>query len=241
MTRQDRAYTLALVHEMLRRFEEDWDRVDGNPTVQWISSVMISLTTCLGGMRGYEAVWTNLAALIHDLEMCELEEEPKGVGWPIVGRFKAEGGGIGGHVIPIAATTNSGIEFYKWAQRFVTILMEHGRSEGWAFADKDGERANASSYRKVIFDKIIEIQEERPDLVDPSIEVYEAYGIQRSGRRFFDTECLIAGVKKSDIEAQCRWIQDRTAKGIPVSRDMVACYSEFRHLRPVLLQPSQAL
>ena len=82
---------------------------------------------------------------------------------------------------------------------------------------------------------------DRPDLVDPSVEVYEAYGIQRSGRRFFDTECQIAGVSKSDIEAQCRWIQDRAAKGIPVPKDMVACYSDYRHMRPVLLRPSQAL
>ena len=140
MTRQDKAYTLALVHEMLNRFEQDWEKCDGQPSVKWISAVMLFLTTCLGGMRGYEVVWTDLAALIHDVEMCEMEENPKGVGWPIVGRFKAEGGGIGGHVIPIASVTKSGINFYKWAQRFVYILIENGMTEGWAFVREDGER-----------------------------------------------------------------------------------------------------
>jgi hypothetical protein len=67
-------------------------------------------------MRGYEVVWTDLAALHHDIQRCEFEEDYTGVGWPLVGRFKMEGGSVGGHLIPIAGTTKSGVEFFKWAQ-----------------------------------------------------------------------------------------------------------------------------
>ena len=241
-TRQDRAYTLPLLHEMVRRCEDHWEESDGEPTLTWISAVMFLLASCLGGMRGYEVVWADLSALIHDVEKADSsDEEPDGVGWPIVGRFKAEGGGIGGHVIPIAARTNSGLEFFKWTQRFVRIVVEHGRTEGWAFARDDGSRASARDYREVIFGLLEDIQEERPDLIEPECDVHDAFGIQRSGRRFFDTECRLRGVKKEDIEAQCRWIKDRQARGVPVPRDMVELYSEFRHLCPVLLRPSQAL
>lgn len=239
--RQDKAYTLEVLHELLRRFESEWYDMEGEVTMHWISGVMFLLTSCLGGMRGYEVVWTDLAALIHDIERCEEDGIEEGVGWPIVGRFKAEGGGIGGHIIPIAGVTKSGIDFFKWTQRFVRLHLDHGRSEGWAFVSSTGERAKAAEYREMIFDKLVSIQEERPDLIDPIVDVYESYGVQRSGRRFFDTECRIRGVKAKDIEAQCRWIRDRAAKGIPAPRDMVDCYTEYKHMRKVLLRPSQAL
>jgi hypothetical protein len=148
MTRQDRAYSLALIHEHLRHFEAEWERQQAADDIDpiWVSAVMFLLTSSLGGMRGYEVVWTDLAALYHDIQRCELEEDYTGVGWPLVGRFKMEGGGAGGHVIPIAGTTKSGIEFFKWAQRFVFVITANGRTTGWAFARPNGTRAKASDY-----------------------------------------------------------------------------------------------
>jgi hypothetical protein len=47
-----------------------------------------------------------------------------------MGHFKAEGGGMGCHVIPIAETTNSGLKFFKWLQRFVRRLASKGHVNG---------------------------------------------------------------------------------------------------------------
>ena len=241
MTRQDRAYTMDVVHKMIQLFEEDWESCDGEPEMLWISAVTFFLTSCLGGMRGFEVVWTDLGALLYEIAKLEEEEDTSGIGWPIVGRFKAEGGGIGGHIIPIAGMTSSGINFFKWAQRFAYACRKAKRVVGWAFVNSKGKRAEASDYRDIIFEKLQLIQETRPDLIDPMIDVYDSYGIQRSGRRFFDTECKLRGVPKEDIEDQCRWIKDRKAKGVPVPRDMVDCYAEYRHLREALLRCSRAL
>ena len=243
MSRQDRAYSLELVHELLDRFESEWERQQEAEEIDlhWLSAVVFLLASCLGGMRGYEVVWADLAGLIHDISRSEQEEDYSAVGWPIVGRFKMEGGGIGGHVIPIAGTTKSGIEFFKWAQRFCFVLADNGRSQGWAFARPNGSRAKAADYKAVIFSELERIQDERPDLIDPAVNVWEDYGIQRSGRRFFDTACRLRGVSKQDIEAQCRWMRDRQARGNPVPRDMVDCYTEYRLMKPVLLRPSLAL
>ena len=243
MSRQDRAYSLELIHELLTRFELEWERQQeqGEINLIWLSAVMFLLVSSFGGMRGYEVVWTDLAALLHDVSRCENEEDFTGVGWPLVGRFKMEGGGFGGHVIPIAGTTKSGVEFFKWTQRFCFTLVTSGRTSGWAFARKNGDRAKASDYRKVIFSELERIQEEREDLIDPKIEIWEDFGIQRSGRRFFDTACRLRGVSKLDIEAQCRWMKDRQARGVPVARDMVDCYTEYRLMKPALLRPSLAL
>jgi hypothetical protein len=172
---------------------------------------MFLLVSSFGGTRGYEVVWVDLVALLHDIKQCELEEDFTGVGWPLVGGFKMEGGGIGGHMIPIASITKSGVEFFKWAQRFAFVLKSRDRTSGWAFAQPKGDRAKASDYRDIIFTELEEIQNERPDLIDPQVEVWEDFGIQHSGWRFFDTTCRLRGVSKSDIEAQCCWMKDRQA------------------------------
>ena len=243
MSRQDRAYSLEVIHEMLERFEAEWCRQQelDDVDIHWLSAVMFLLVSSFGGMRGYEVVWTDLAALLHDIERCENEEDYSGIGWPLVGRFKMEGGGVGGHVIPIAGLTKSGVNFFAWAQRFGFTLLKTGRKSGWAFARKNGDRAKASDYRAIIFGELEQIQNERPDLIDSSVDIWEDYGIQRSGRRFFDTACRLRGVSKSDIEAQCRWMKDRQARGNPVARDMVDCYTEYRLMKPALLRPSLAL
>jgi len=54
MSCQDQAYSLDLVHVMLERFEEEWDRqidLDEGVNIYWLSAVMFFLTSCFGGMR----------------------------------------------------------------------------------------------------------------------------------------------------------------------------------------------
>jgi hypothetical protein len=72
MTRQDRAYSLEVIHELLNRFEVEWDRQQSIHEIdsEWVSAVMFLLVSSFGGMRGYEVVWTDLAALLHDIERC---------------------------------------------------------------------------------------------------------------------------------------------------------------------------
>ena len=54
--------------------------------------VMSLLVSCLGGMRGYGVVWTDLGALKYNMEYCESVCNETAVSWPVVGRFKARGG-----------------------------------------------------------------------------------------------------------------------------------------------------
>ena len=91
-------------------------------------------------MPGFKVVWTNLAALRCNLEHCEATEDESAVSWPVVGRFKAELGVAGCHMIPIAGTTDSGIRVFAWVQRFLLILARAGHEEGWAFRRPDGTR-----------------------------------------------------------------------------------------------------
>ena len=78
--------------------------IDDDMSTDTMCLCMFLLLTCLGGMHGFEAVWTNLAALCHDVEYCEDLEDYSAVAWPIVGRFKSHDGIAGCYMIPIAGT-----------------------------------------------------------------------------------------------------------------------------------------
>jgi hypothetical protein len=149
---------------------------------------MFLLVLSLGGMQGFEVVWTNLAALCYDMSYCEAAEDETAVSWPIVGGFKARHGVLDCYMIPIAGVTRSGIQFFVWTQRFIRRLAREGFEDGWAFRRMDGSRAKASDYQNNIFCKL-EIIQARTSLIDPGCSIWDEYGIQRSGRRFFTTRC----------------------------------------------------
>ena len=144
----------------------------------------------------------------------------------------------GCHMIPIAGTTDHGIEAFKWAQRFVVILSKAGYEDGWAFRRADGSRAVAGDYRENIFGKLQQIQA-TTTLIDPECNVWEDYGIQRSGRRFLTSHATNMGVPPHDLELQMRWSTDRAVGEQTVHRSMVHTYSEIRNMKKSLLRPSQ--
>ena len=41
-----------------------------------------------------------------------------------------------------------------------------------------------ANYREMIFENLVTIQEECPDLIDLIVDVYESYGVQHLGFRF---------------------------------------------------------
>ena len=109
---QDRAYTIDIVLALLEMYEVEWKEHRYQMPLVSMYSVMLLLITCLGGMRGYEAVWTDLSALRYDMAQCCARDDESAVSWPIVGRFKARNGVLDCFMIPIAGTTQSGIKFF---------------------------------------------------------------------------------------------------------------------------------
>ena len=103
------------------------------------------------------------------------------------------GGVAGCYMIPIAGTTASSIHFFTWTQKFVCQLLVSGISGGWAFQRSDGSRAFASNYRNDTFSKLETLQG-TTTLIDPKCNIWDDYGVQRSGRRLFTTHCINMGV-----------------------------------------------
>jgi hypothetical protein len=111
---------------------------------------------------------------------------------------------------------------------------------GWAFTKPDGTRALAADYKNNLFTKLEEIQQ-TTNLIDPACNVWRDFGTQRSGRRWFTTECANKGVPKHEVERQCHWSTDRSNGERTVQRSMIHTYSEMRNMKEALIRPSKSL
>jgi hypothetical protein len=94
---------------------------------------MFLLVSCLGGMQGFEVVWTDLAALRYDVAHCKSAKDDLAVSWPIVGWFKGCHGILDCYMIPIAGVMNLGIQFFNWTQWFLRRLGREGFEDDWVF------------------------------------------------------------------------------------------------------------
>ena len=237
---QDRAYSIDIVLYIINMFEEQFQEQGYNIPLSDMEAAMFFMISCFGGFRGYETVWTDLAALRYDVQYSEDQDDPA-VAWPVTGRFKNEHGVWGHYYIPIAGVTGSGVCIFDWTQRFIARLEIANRVDGWAFRKPDGHtRAKAADYADNLFKKLEHIQD-TTNLIDQRCEVRNDYGMQRSGRRFFDTECINQKVAKLDIEFQCRWSTDRANGNRSVHRSMVHTYAEIRNMKTTLIRPSRTI
>ena len=143
---QDKAYTIQVLLKLVSMFKAEWNDLGMDIPLESICACVFLLLTCLGGMRGYEAVWTDLATLRYDVAYCESMDDYSAVSWPIVGRFKAHDRVDGCYMIPIAGTTTSGITFFTWTQCFICCLGVECLTNGWAFRRPDGTRALAGDF-----------------------------------------------------------------------------------------------
>jgi hypothetical protein len=221
---QDRAYTFQIIHALLQTYEEEWNNPEKEMPLKKLCSCMFLLVSSLGGMRGFEVMWTDLAALRYDLEYCEDIGNTSAVSWPIMGHFKAHNGLLCCYMIPIAGKTNLGIKFFEWTQRFVGQLASMGRVDGWAFQRPDGTRVKAAEYMDDIYRHLEDVQA-ATSLIDPLCDVCADFGAQRSGRPHI-------------IELQYRWQTDRAKGERSVNRSMIHLYSEVRNMKTTLIQPS---
>ena len=133
-----------------------------------------------------------------------------------------------------------GIPFFRWAQRFVCKLSSLGREDGWAFKRPDGTHALASWYRNNIFRKL-EVIQATTLLIEPGCKIWDAYGVQRSGRRFFTTQCIITKVPPHMIELQAQWSVDHVKGKGTVHQTMMQTYAEVRNMKETLKVPSESM
>ena len=96
---QDRAYSIEIMHKLLELFESEWEDLGFNMAAHDLSACMLLLVSCLGGMRGFEVLWTDLGTLRCVIEYCEFRDNDSAVSWHIIGRFKGKDGKLSCYIL----------------------------------------------------------------------------------------------------------------------------------------------
>jgi hypothetical protein len=154
-------------------------------------------------------------------------EDPPHVIVALLGRFKGEIG-ENYHLLPIVTKTASGIDNMKWIGRLVNELTSRGVNDGPLFRDFNNQRIKAHSLESTFFDRLEQIQAMRPDLISPSDDVIEDYGIYRSFRRGSTSEATNKGLPPEVIDLNNRWRKFHKAGASRPTLAMRDHYSDVR-------------
>jgi hypothetical protein len=141
------------------------------------------LTYC-GSFCGFETP----KVVLSDLKTLSPEESqenakrgnlvPPHVSLPLQGRFKARSQEMKKRIIDIVWETRPGLQPGIWTLRLIHALEALGVTNGWAY-QREGRQMMMLEFSEELFELLLEIQKDRPDLIASDIDVLEAFGMAR--------------------------------------------------------------
>jgi hypothetical protein len=209
--RQDLAISIGLMLELMRRFEEDYEagEQDGRPLRTIAEHATYCVLTFCASFRGWETPKILLSYLREFSLNARTGDTPMGiephVALPLAGKFKLRGNMDQNVLVFVAEETKSGLKPRLWVDRLIRVLENEGVTSGWAFQQPDGSQTKMSDFNELVFEKLLEIQEIRPDVIAPELDVTEVIGLARSFRRGAVSQAGNQGVSESDINWMNRW------------------------------------
>ena len=99
---------------------------------------------------------------------------------------------------------------------------------GPLFRNSHGQRTKASDVEPRFFDRLEHVQVIRPDLIPPTDDVVEEYGIYRSFRRGSTSEATNQGLPPEVIDMNYRWRKFHRAGASRPALSMRDHYSDVR-------------
>jgi hypothetical protein len=185
----------------------------------WVSVGAYSVLCFVASLRGNEGFLLDLYGLRLYLDEGRNHATKPHVVAPLLGRFKNELGERY-HLFLLASETASGLKPREWLERLVAVRFEEGRVQGPAFCDENGRMEYSRTYEELFLEVLLEIQEERPDLIPESVDISD-HGLSRSWRRSSTSAAVALGLEDSDIDFMNRWRTVESARGRrPVFRAM---------------------
>ncbi len=228
---------LAFQEELERKWREE------QLTKQRIQLAMIgaySLIAFGGSFRGHEVFLVDTFGLVKYAQKRLVERGQEFVIVPLLGRNKTENADRY-HRTPLALQSASGLEFGRWVSRLADAKKMQGLSHGPAFSDDRQRVIDPRWLETEILDRFRFIQEKRPTVIPPEVQVYEEFGISRSFRRGATTEARNQKVSENVINLMNRWRNFEKAGGKQPRMKMQDHYSDIALMIPSLLRFSQAL
>ena len=233
--KQDMSVLIEVMLALMNMLETDYlSAEDEGERLSIALMTMFCIASFCGGLRGEEVPMADLGEFV--------KHAPKGndstlphIVLPLLGRFKGEKGEKH-HLLPLAAVTESGLEPRKWGLRVISGYQHFGISSGPIWRNKKGKQGKISDWEGPILDKIKEVQDSHPTLIDPSVVVHDEYGLSRSFRRGSNTHLRNKNlVNVQDIvEDNNRWRKFDKAQGRMPGMGMSDYYTEIRQAMPRL-------
>jgi hypothetical protein len=173
--------SIQMMKEYLDHLERKWLLMNENAERDLLCAVGAYLAMLYAAsLRGNEGFMLDLFGLRqHSVKgKPDLDDPP--VVAPLLGRLDGEDGEHHYHMLLMTSvTTKSGLKICFWLEQLV-IMREQGRFHGPAFCDEDGEVVQMSAYEEIFYDILHEIQDQKPDLIGPDVDVEQVYGFYRS-------------------------------------------------------------
>jgi hypothetical protein len=199
-----------------------------------------SVTSYAASLPGNEGFLLDLFGLRQHIVKGKLDAQDPHVVAPLLGRLKGEDGERY-HMLLLASQTASGLKVRHWLEQLVLMRERQGRFHGPAFCDDDGEVVQKSDYEEVFYDLLREIQDQRPDLIGPEVDVEGVYGFFRSFRRGATTRAREMGVSETDIDLINRWRKVERAEGMEPNMPVRDHYTEVVQLKSSRLRFSRSI
>jgi len=239
IVRQDRAISLELMHALCSLLNQEWEVAENHKVRSQIAALgAYSVIAFCGSFRGPEVFLTDLHGLIKYGEERLLAAGKEYVIIPLLGHFKNEIGDQH-HLTPLIAVTKSGLRVKEWVDRLVEVRRSKGQVRGPAFADPGTGAIGMEWYEREILERFQTVQQQRPDIIPPDVQVLEEYGLSRSFRRGATSEARARGTDKDDVDLTNRWRTFEGAKGKRPRLAMRDHYSNIRLLIPALIRFSE--
>jgi len=139
--------------------------------------------------------------------------------------------------IPVCAVTSySKLKPGIWMVRLCRLLGEQGRTRGYLFGSSDEDVPKLQDFHEVFFETLEELQQARPDLIGPDVEVRELYGILRTLRRSATAHATNRRIPSDIVNSVNRWRTEKNSE-VPVL-DMQGTYARLDFLKEIILKYS---
>ena len=237
-TKRNLALDYQILHLILLNIDKSlMDPKSSDHQLRWLSMVGGFLQICFVlSLRGNEGTMVEAGGLINHISHgTEVGEEIPFVVIPLLGRFKNEDGERW-HLMLSASITGSGFKVRKWISRLVDILKSERKNSGPAFCHASGLVIKTSEIDGEFHAQLELIQDRRPDLIAPNVDVREEYSVYRSLRRGSTSRVGELGIPDPIVDLHNRWRKVESGGGQIHSSNMRANYTELRLTRKVRLK-----
>jgi hypothetical protein len=202
IVKPDRALSTVILLEILKILDTEWDQY---PLHRWdiaAEGAFYVIAFCCA-LRGEELPLVDLHGILKHWDQ-SVDHDPPHIIIAILGRFKGEIG-ENYHLLPIITKTSSGIDSKSWVGRLLQEYRKTNITTGPLFRNKAGQKVKAMDFEPRFFDRLEQIQIMRPDLIPPTDDVSEDYGIYHSFRRGSTSEVTNKGLPSEVMDNNNRW------------------------------------